>query len=153
LKTVASYTFAKLEFGSDSTWYRYIYLPEAGSGAPQTVPITLDVVSTSDLGSFATYTVQDCYHFHGYSETDESSVSLGGGVVGQTVVYEVQGGLWWAALYWEWPVTTAAGETYQRIVLNELATQKPLTSVHNLAVFARQVVSSTAHALSAGSST
>jgi exosortase/archaeosortase family protein len=140
---VASYGFDKLEFGASSTWDRYLYLPESGSAVPQTVPITLDVISTSDLGSFSTYTVADCYHFHGYPETDESTATLGGGVVADTVVYEVQGGLWWAAVYWEWPVTTASGETYQRIVLNELANVNPKASETALVAFARQVVGAT----------
>jgi hypothetical protein len=64
-------------------------------------------------------------------------------VVASTVVYEVQGGLWWAAVYWEWPVTTASGETYQRIVLNELATVNPTGSEAALVSFARSVVSAT----------
>jgi exosortase/archaeosortase family protein len=140
---VASYGFDKLEFGASSTWDRYLYLPESGSAVPQTVPISLDVISTSDLGSFSTYTVADCYHFHGYPETDESTATLGGGVVADTVVYEVQGGLWWAAVYWEWPVTTASGETYQRIVLNELANVNPKASETALVAFARQVVGAT----------
>jgi exosortase/archaeosortase family protein len=140
---VATYGFDKVEFGTDSTWDRYLYLPGGASGVPQTVPVTLDVISTSDLGSFSTYTVADCYHFHGYQETDQSTVDLGGGVVANTVVYEVQGGLWWAAVYWEWPVTTASGETYQRIVLNELADVNPTGSEAALVAFARDVVSAT----------
>ena len=143
LKFVATYGFDKLEFGTDSTWDRYMYLPGGTSAVPQTVPITLDVISTSALGSFSIYTVADCYHFHGYSETDQSSVDLGGGVVANTVVYEVHGGLWWAAVYWEWPVTTASGETYQRIVLNELADVNPTGSEAALVAFARDVVVAT----------
>jgi exosortase/archaeosortase family protein len=143
LRFVATYDFDKVEFGTNSTWDRYIYLPGSASTVPQTVPITLDVISTSDLGSFSTYTVADCYHFHGYTETDQATADLGGGVVASTVVYEVQGGLWWAAVYWEWPVTTASGETYQRIVLNELATVNPTGSEAALVSFARSVVSAT----------
>jgi exosortase/archaeosortase family protein len=153
LRFVATYDFDKVEFGADSTWDRYLYLPGGASGVSQTVPVTLDVISTSDLGSFSTYTVADCYHFHGYQETDQSTVDLGGGVVANTVVYEVQGGLWWAAVYWEWPVTTASGETYQRIVLNELANVNPTGSEAALVAFARHVVSATGQESSQGSST
>jgi exosortase/archaeosortase family protein len=149
---VATYGFDKVEFGTDSTWDRYLYLPASGSAVPQTVPVTLDVISTPDLGSFSTYTVADCYHFHGYPETDQSSVDLGGGVVASTVVYEVQGGLWWAAVYWEWPVTTATGETYQRIVLNELANVNPTGSEAALVAFARNVVSATGNESAVASS-
>src|ERR1019366_7365135 len=57
LKFVATYGFDKLEFGTDSTWDRYMYLPGGTSVVPQTVPITLDVISTSALGSFSIHTV------------------------------------------------------------------------------------------------
>ena len=151
LQKVTAYSFDRIEFGASSTWDRYLYLPQGGLGTPQTVPITLDVISTPDLGSLSTYTVQDCYHFHGYPETDESAVDVGGGVVANTVVYEVQGGLWWAAVYWQWPVTRGSGETYQRIVLNELANVNPTRSEHDLIAFARDVVSATGHASSTAS--
>jgi exosortase/archaeosortase family protein len=154
--TIGSYTFGKLEFGSDSTWYRYLYLPGTeltSATSAQTTPVTLDVVSTSDVGSFSTYTVEDCYHFHDYPVVAQSTASLGGGVVGHAVVYEVQGFESWTAVYWEWPVQTSHGLWYQRIVLNETTEGSPATSEANLVAFARQVVDATGRQAPASAAT
>jgi len=154
--TVGAYTFGKLEFGSTSTWYRYLYLPGTrltSATSEQDTPVTLDVISTSDLSSFSAYTVEDCYHFHDYPVAAESTANLGGGVVGHTVVYEVQGIESWTAVYWEWPVQTSHGLWYQRIVLNETTEGSPATSETNLVAFARQVVDATGHQAPAGNAT
>jgi hypothetical protein len=154
--TVGAYTFGKLEFGSTSTWYRYLYLPGTrltSATSEQDTPVTLDVISTSDLSSFSAYTVEDCYHFHDYPVAAESTANLGGGVVAHTVVYEVQGIESWTAVYWEWPVQTSHGLWYQRIVLNETTEGSPATSETNLVAFARQVVDATGHQAPAGNAT
>ena len=153
--SIGSYTFAQLEFGSDSTWYRYLYAPGTqltSSSSEQDTPVTLDVVSTPDVSTFSTYSVEDCYHFHGYPASDLSSVDLGGGVVASTVVYEVQGIESWTAVYWEWPVQTSHGLWYQRIVLNETTEGSPATSEARLVHFARQVVTATGNQAPQGSS-
>jgi exosortase/archaeosortase family protein len=153
--TIGSYTFAQLEFGSDSSWHRYLYLPGSAvtsSSSDQATPVTLDVVSTSDLGSFATYTVEDCYHFHDFPVVTQSTASLGGGVVASTIVYEVQGIERWTAVYWEWPVKTSHGLWYQRIVLNETTDGTPVTSEAQLVSFARDVITATGHESAVASS-
>lgn len=152
---ITSYTFAQLEFGSDSTWYRYLFSPGPEVTAAtnqQSTTVTLDVLSTPNLSSLATYTVEDCYHFHDYPIYAQSTASLGGGVQATTVVYDVQGIERWTAVYWEWPVTTASGEIYQRIVLNETTVGSPANSEANLIAFARQVVNATGRVVSPGSS-
>jgi exosortase/archaeosortase family protein len=129
--TIGSYTFAQLEFGSDSSWHRYLYLPGSAvtsSSSDQATPVTLDVVSTSDLGRF------------------------GGGVVASTIVYEVQGIERWTAVYWEWPVQTSHGLWYQRIVLNETTDGTPVTSEAQLVSFARDVITATGHESAVASS-
>ena len=144
--TIGSYTFAKLEFGTNSTWYRYLYLPGtqlASASSEQSTPVTLDVVSTPDVSTFSTYTVEDCYHFHDYPVVAQSTADLGGGVVGHAVVYEVRGIESWTAVYWEWPVQTTHGLWYQRIVLNETTEGRAGASEADLVSFARQVVDAT----------
>ena len=122
------------------------------SSSDQATPVTLDVVSTSDLGSFATYTVEDCYHFHDFPVVTQSTASLGGGVVASTIVYEVQGIERWTAVYWEWPVQTSHGLWYQRIVLNETTDGTPVTSEAQLVSFARDVITATGHESAVASS-
>jgi exosortase/archaeosortase family protein len=144
LTPVATFTWAKLEFGDSSTWDRYLYEPQGQAAQSGVVaPITLDVISTSDLGSFATYTVEDCYHFHGYPVADLANVGLGGGVVASAVVYDYTANERWTAVYWEWPVQTAHGQLYQRIVLNEITVGGYAQSEQRLVAFAREVVTAT----------
>jgi exosortase/archaeosortase family protein len=148
LFAVASYPGAQLYFGGESTWLRYTYRALPGTdtrGLTSLVPLTLDVISTPDLGSFETYSVQDCYHFHDYQVSGLSSASLGGGVVATTAVYQVAPHQAWGVVYWEWPVTTSSGEVYQRIVLTVLTGEDPAMSQNRLIGFARQLLSATGH--------
>jgi exosortase/archaeosortase family protein len=143
----ATYAWGRLYFGSGSSWVRYVYTPRAGAGAAADAalgaPVFLDVVTTPHLGSLGTYTVQDCYHFHDYTQAGQASVSLGGGVTATEVVYTLPSGARWTSVYWEWPVATASGHTYQRIVLQQTTAAHATSSERSLLAFARQVVSST----------
>ncbi len=141
----ATYPWGRLYFGSGSIWVRYVYTPRAGATADAAsgAPVFLDVVTTPHLGSLGTYTVQDCYHFHDYTQAGQASVSLGGGVTANEVVYTLPAGARWTSVYWEWPVATASGHTYQRIVLQQTTAAHARSSERSLLAFARQVVSST----------
>ncbi len=149
LTFVTTYPSAKLEFGSDSSWDRYLYLPPS----PDLSPVTLDVISTPDLSTFGTYTVEDCYHFHDYPVLGLATVTLGGGLIGHTVVYQVNPHESWTAVYWEWPVTAGSGQTYQRVVLNELTVSSAAASERELTGFARRVIAATAHQVGGATST
>ena len=59
------------------------------------------------------------------------------------VVYTLPAGARWTSVYWEWPVATASGHTYQRIVLQQTTAAHARSSERSLLAFARQVVSST----------
>ena len=141
LTPIATFDFAKLEFGANSTWDRYLYL----SRSPAAPAVTLDVISTPHLGSFSTYTVQDCYDFHGYQPTGVHTVALGAGVMGTTTVYQVTATERWTAVYWEWPVAAPDGQVYQRVVLNELTSGSEAASEAQLTALAQEVVRATAH--------
>ena len=46
-------------------------------------------------------------------------MDLGGGLDGKVMRYSIPGvGGYWLGLYWEWPVSVAGGERYQRVVLS-----------------------------------
>jgi len=115
------YTWAKPFFGEDSTWIRYTYASQLGAAGAlrSSLPITGDVIRTSNLRSFSAYGVEACYRFHGYKLRDVANVSLGGGVTGQALSYanpELKQD--WTLVYWIWPVKTADGSTmYERVTL------------------------------------
>jgi exosortase/archaeosortase family protein len=115
------YPWVSRYFGPDATWTRYAYAPGAGGGLQTTSrePVVLDVISTSDLGTFATYGLEACYHFHNYRTLDEHRVDLGGGVTAHSVAYyNPAQRIEWLAVYWEWPVRSARGQRYERLILS-----------------------------------
>lgn len=114
------YDWAKPYFGESSTWLRYTML--AGTSPdlalPSNSPVTADVVSTSNLRSFSAYGIEACYRFHGYKLRDVASVSLGGGVTGQTLsFYNAKQAQDWTVAYWIWPVRNGETTRYERVVL------------------------------------
>jgi exosortase/archaeosortase family protein len=115
------FTWARPFFGDDSTWLRYTYSSQFGSSAPlrSSLPITGDVIRTSNLRSFSAYGVEACYKFHGYKLRDVANVALGGGVTGQALSFaNPKQKLDWTVVYWIWPVKTAGASTrYERITL------------------------------------
>ncbi len=115
------YTWARPFFGEDSTWLRYTYASQlGGSGALRSsLPITADVIRTSNLRSFSAYGIEACYRFHGYKLRDVANVSLGGGVSGQALSYaNPKLKQDWTIVYWIWPVKIADGSTmFERVVL------------------------------------
>lgn len=116
---VTDYTWAQPYFGDASTWLRYQYLP-SGSGAgnlQSNLPITADVINTTNLESFSAYNVQACYNFHGYTMRDVAQVGLGGGIRGQALSYTTGGHGDWTIVYWIWPVKSSGATHYERVIL------------------------------------
>jgi exosortase/archaeosortase family protein len=119
------YPWVKQYFGSDANWTRYEYDWDANatnpSGFKSGEPVVMDVISTSDLNSFSTFGLEDCYRFHNYTILDARTIALGGGVTGHALTYYNRStGSDWLAVYWEWPVLGSGGERYERVVLNML---------------------------------
>lgn len=143
---IDDYGWARQYFGPDSSWVRYLYTwqpEEAAVSASQSVlPVTIDLISTSNLEALSRYGVEACFRAHDDQVLEQRRVDLGAGVVGRAVAYRSPSlGRDWVAVYWEWPVRTSTGERYQRIVLSMApadATVKapvPMTSpLRNLAI-------------------
>lgn len=114
-----AYTWAQPYFGDASTWLRYQYFHSgSGAGNLQTnLPITADVVNTTNLESFSAYNVQACYNFHGYTMRDVAQVGLGGGIRGQALSYTTGGHGDWTIVYWIWPVKASGTTHYERVIL------------------------------------
>lgn len=112
---VANYPWSRRFFGGDSTWLRYSYYSTMGITSSA---ITADVVSTTALGRFSDYGIEACYKFHGYSVAGEKSFDLGGGVTGNVLTYtSTKQHMQWNVVYWIWPVKSAKGNRYERVVL------------------------------------
>ncbi|MDQ6782496.1 MAG: exosortase/archaeosortase family protein [Actinomycetota bacterium] len=114
-----AYTWAQPYFGDNSTWLRYQYFPSGGGAGNlhTNLPITADVVNTTNLESFSAYNVQACYNFHGYSIRDVAQVGLGGGIRGQALSYTTGGHGDWTIVYWIWPVKSRGTTHYERVIL------------------------------------
>ena len=107
-------------FGDDSQWIRYQYVnpTTATSEFSANLPITVDVIDTSDRAALNAYGIEDCYKFHGYNISGRQSIDLGGGVVGGALTwFSPKTDLTWTTLYWHWPIKTAAGTRYERVTL------------------------------------
>jgi exosortase/archaeosortase family protein len=114
----AEFDWAKAYFGQSSQWLRYTYLPQplAGGDLFSSVPVTADVINTSDLQSFSAYGVEACYRFHGYSLRDLARVDLGAGISGEALSYSSKRGDW-TIVYWIWPVKDGTHTHYERVIL------------------------------------
>jgi hypothetical protein len=116
-----SYPWVRQYFGSGSRWNRYTYLSNATTANAATAPayVTVDVISTLDLHTFATYGLEACYGFHNYRLLDTERADLGAGVVAKSITYyNPSTHENWTAVYWEWPIQTDGHEEYERFVLN-----------------------------------
>jgi hypothetical protein len=82
------------------------------------LPITVDVIDTSDRAALNAYGIEECYKFHGYNISGRQSIDLGGGVVGGALTwFSPKTDLTWTTLYWHWPIKTATGTRYERVTL------------------------------------
>jgi exosortase/archaeosortase family protein len=116
-----SYPWVRQYFGSGSRWNRYTYLSNATTANAATGPVyvTVDVISTLNVQTFATYGLEACYGFHNYRLLDIERSDVGAGVVAKSIVYyNPSTNENWTAMYWEWPIQTDGHEEYERIVLN-----------------------------------
>lgn len=112
-------TWARQYFGRDASWVRYRYVDTGANPLMSTnVPITTDVIDTSDRAALVNYGVESCYSFHGYSVTGRQSVDLGSGVVGGILTWtNPDDERTWTTLYWHWPIASAGSTRYERITL------------------------------------
>ncbi len=128
-------------FGDDSQWIRYRYLSTGTTtdGSTPTfisnVPITVDVIDTSDRAALDAYGIEQCYTFHGFAISANQSVDLGEGLFGGMLTWTQTGTAnTYTTLYWHWPIKTASGTRYERVtlVMNDQATNTftspPLTT-------------------------
>lgn len=113
-----AYTWAAPYFGDKSSWLRYLYTSNgAGGNLSATLPITADVINTTDLQSFSAYGVEACYNFHGYTIRDVATVSLPGGITGQALSYSTGASGVWTIVYWIMPIKSAGATHYERVIL------------------------------------
>lgn len=120
LYDVTRYDAYQRFFGSDSQWirYQYSFVGQPDSTFQANVPITADVIDTSDRAAFSAYGVEQCYAFHGYMVHGRQSVDLGSGIVGGLLTWtSPETKLTWTTLYWHWPIKTPSGTRYERVTL------------------------------------
>lgn len=125
LDQIDSYPWANQYFGTSATWVRYEYERQGAKGAQQKglgyqSPVVMDVVTTKDLNMLSTYPVETCYRYRGAGILQTRTVDLGNGVVGHAISSRADG-MTWSSVYWEWPVHTASGVRYERVVLTTSA--------------------------------
>jgi hypothetical protein len=145
--------------GKDATWDRYEYAasptqpapslpsPTSPTSAAQTSPslpaqtlpslaqqpsmLTLDVFTTYDRSRLAAFGIEEAYHLNRYRLLDSKRADLGGGVIGNAVLYRNRiSSQAWSAVYWDWPVQTSKGVAYERVVINhgkEPGLKQPVT--------------------------
>jgi exosortase len=114
-------TWAKQYFGSSSSWLRYAYTPNDGSGAvaQHQNPMFVEVVNTGDLNSLAQFGLKSCYQFHSYDVYDDRRFEIGTPAPAQAMSFKDKTGHSWSMVSWVWPVTGAVGKRYERVVLLE----------------------------------
>jgi exosortase len=114
---LAAFPMAQQYFGASGTWDRALY--KSGGTAPLTSarPIYVDVLTTDDPSTFAAYTVENCYRFHGYQIASITTADIGAGVSGQVIdFYNPKTDTTWSTLWWEWPYTDGTRTRYERVV-------------------------------------
>jgi exosortase len=114
---LAAFPMAEQYFGSSGTWDRALY--KSGDMAPVTSkrPMYVDVLTTDDPSTFAAYTVENCYRFHGYDITSITTADIGAGVSAQVIdFFNRKTGTAWSTLWWEWPYTDGVKTRYERVV-------------------------------------
>jgi exosortase/archaeosortase family protein len=135
LSKQTTYNWSKRFFGKSSEWTRYDYSMapvsladgEIVTGLSSSVPITLDVVETSDRAALEAYGVEQCYKFHNYAVRGKQSVDLGGGVVGGMLTWtNPDDNVTWTTLFWQWPIKSGEGVRYERVtmILQDNSTNK-----------------------------
>jgi hypothetical protein len=76
------------------------------------------VIRTDDSGSLASYGVEACYNFHGFSQVSSVSEDVGAGVDAKMASFRSPiGGTDWTVLWWEWPYNAGGQTRFERLVL------------------------------------
>ncbi|MEA2518127.1 MAG: hypothetical protein QOF49_207 [Chloroflexota bacterium] len=117
-RVIAKFPQAQQYFGGSASWDRSTVwsLPGATLSASRTLYV--DVITTDDPGTFAAYTMEACYKFHGYDISSVTTADIGAGVQAQLIDYtntKVKAD--WSALWWEWPYTDGLKTRYERVVV------------------------------------
>jgi exosortase/archaeosortase family protein len=119
-QVVDHFDWAARFFGIDSDWTRYQLTGGGTDSLGSDLPVTADVITTTQLELFNDFGVEACYRFHGYDVEGVQQVDLGRGQVGSMLSWhDPVSPIRWTALYWFWPVAGHTGQPqrYQRIVL------------------------------------
>jgi len=121
-RKIGQYDWTKRFFGDSSTWYRFQLVPTGKARTDgklwSSVPVIVDVVSTSDQTRFSAYGLEACYRFHRYNISDTNNVDLGGGVVGTVLAWrDGKSPILWNTVYWYWPVRDGNRTRYERMVV------------------------------------
>ena len=124
--------------GPDAIWDRYTY------GRLGQQALIVDVLSSAERNSVGGKGLDVFYRLHGQRLASLRDVTLGMGVVGHAATY-VDPGLRskWDAVYWDWPVRTANGVRYERIVVSASA-NPGTTSPTALIEFGRALIAAEA---------
>ncbi|HEX7592457.1 MAG TPA: hypothetical protein VF375_10945, partial [Candidatus Limnocylindrales bacterium] len=86
------------------------------TSGPSTV--YLDVIRTDDSGSLASYGVEACYNFHGFTQVSSFSEDVGAAVDAKVASYRSpDSATAWSILWWEWPYNAGGQTRYERLVL------------------------------------
>lgn len=100
---------------------------------PSGPPIYADVITTSNLRSFSTFGVAQCYRFHGYRLDEEREIDLGGGITGLLVAYHnTKLASDWTSVSWVWPVATPEGTRYERVTVMTKVATRTSTSISSI---------------------
>jgi exosortase/archaeosortase family protein len=119
-QVVDHFDWAARFFGDDSDWIRYQLSGPGTTTLGSDIPVTVDVVTTTQLELFNDFGVEACYRFHGYDVQGVEQVDLGRGQIGSMLSWhDPVSPIRWTALYWYWPVAggTGSAQRYQRVVM------------------------------------
>jgi exosortase/archaeosortase family protein len=132
-RPLSSFPVARQYFGNSATWDRTLAWPTESAALASSRNVYLDVVTTDDAGSFAAYSIEACYRFHGYRIESITTADVGAGVRAQVIDYHnTKVDADWSILAWEWPYQDVDGSTrYQRIAL--LMSEGPAASFRGVA--------------------
>ena len=124
---IAAFPQAKQYFGGSATWDRATYWSLPGAQLTASRTLYVDVITTDDPGTFAAYTMEACYKFHGYDISSVTTADIGAGVHGQLIDYvNTKVHADWSALWWEWPYSDGFRTRYERVVI--LLSEGPKTT-------------------------
>src|SRR3954452_690338 len=129
---ISAFPQAKQYFGGSATWDRSTYWSLGGATLSASRTMYVDVITTDDPGTFAAYTMEACYTFHGYDISALRTADIGAGVQAQIIDYtNTKVHADWSALWWEWPYSDGFRTRYERVVI--LLSEGPNTTFHGVA--------------------